>query len=326
MNTNIQSWKDYVPQSVSLYYVDYRENLDEHEELQEKCIRLNALMPLTEEVLEWYMDQENDNQNQFLEKIRKMMETDGKLREYEEHLEEIEELLSERNHTDPTDDLIRNSRPTTMFYSLGLEIEGYLNGTSTREESYVISTNKIRHALNLKKNQFEEQLTELVDNAPYGGELRIYFNAMFNELVTNDNDNDFKTIHFHGDVLVALADSHNGSGYHITLPLDITLPFRRDNLFVDSQIHYSYASEVCGMYRDWCNSTKWETGMESLNVTIRKSTMTKHQKQQARYEKTFKEGRCTFGDMNYKRHRDTYYINSFPCGSKCPHCGTFWID
>lgn len=326
MNTNIQSWKDYVPQSVSLYYVDYRENLDEHEKLQEKCIRLNALMPLTEEILEWYMDQENDNQNQFLEKIRKMMETDGKLREYEEHLEEIEELLSERNDTDPTDDLIRNSSPTTMFYSLGLEIEGYANETSTREESYVISTNKIRRALNLKKNQFEEQLTELVDNAPYGGELRIYFNAMFNELVTNDNDNDFKTIRFHGDVLIALADSPNGSGYHITLPLDITLPFRRDNLYVDSQIHYSYADEICGMCRDWCDSTQWETGMKPLNATIGKSTMTEHQKQQFLYETTFREGRCTFGDMNPKRHRDTYYIYSFPCGSKCPHCGTFWID
>ena len=56
MNTNVQSWKDYVPQSVSLYYVDYRENLDEHEELQEKCIRQNDLMPLTKEVLEWYME------------------------------------------------------------------------------------------------------------------------------------------------------------------------------------------------------------------------------------------------------------------------------
>lgn len=322
MNRNIQSWKDYVPQSISLYDVDYRANLNEHEDLQEKCIRQNDLIPLSEEILEWYTEQEDEYMRQELEQIKQKMSEDGKQNEYEEHAEEIKELLYARNDTDPLDNLIRNSSVTNMFYSLGLEIKDYTNGTSTREDS----CNRIRHILNLKKNQFEEQLTELVDNALYGGELRIYFNAMFNELVTNDNDNDFKTIHFHGDVLVALADSHNGSGYHITLPLDITLPFRRDNLFVDSQIHYSYASEVCGMYRDWCNSTKWETGMESLNVTIRKSTMTKHQKQQAQYEKSFREGRCTFGDMNSTRHRDTYYINSFPCGRKCPHCGTFWID
>lgn len=326
MNTNVQSWKDYVPQSVSLYNVDYRENLDEHEELQEKCIRQNDLMPLTEQVLEWYMEQEANNWNQLLDEIRKKMKRDGKLHEYEEHLEEMGDLFYERNDTDPTDGLIRNSRPTNMFYSLGVKIEGYADGTSNREESNAISYNKIRRALKLKKGQFDEQLTELVDNATYGGELRIYFNAMFDELVTSDKESDFKTIRFHGDVIVAIADSHNGSGYHVELPLDITLPFNRDNLFVDSQVHYSYANEICGMCNDWCDSTKWQTGMEPVKASIPKSTMSEHQQKEARYEKTFREGGCTFGDMNYNRHRDTFYINSFPCGNKCPHCGTFWID
>lgn len=326
MNTNVQSWKDYVPQSVSLYNVDYRENLDEHEELQEKCIRQNDLMPLTEEVLEWYMEQEANNWNQLLDEIRKKMERDGKLHEYEEHLDEMGDLFYERNDTDPTDGLIRNSRPTNMFYSLGVKIEGYADGTSNREESNAISYNKIRRALKLKKSQFDDQLTELVDNATYGGELRIYFNAMFDDLLTSNKKRDFKTIRFHGDVIVAVADSHNGSGYHVELPLDITLPFNRDNLFVDSQVHYSYANEICGMCNDWCDSTKWQTGMEPVKASIPKSTMSEHQQKEARYEKTFREGGCTFGDMNYNRHRDTYYIYSFPCGNKCPHCGTFWID
>lgn len=326
MNTNVQSWKDYVPQSVSLYYVDYRENLDEHEELQEKCIRQNDLVPLTEQVLEWYMEQEANNWNQLLDEIRKKMERDGKLHEYEEHLEEMGDLFYERNDTDPTDGLIRNSRPTNMFYSLGVIIEGYADGTSNREESNAISYNKIRRALKLKKGQFDEQLAELVDNATYGGELRIYFNAMFDDLLTSNKKRDFKTIRFHGDVIVAVADSHNGSGYHVELPLDITLPFNRDNLFVDSQVHYSYANEICGMCNDWCDSTKWQTGMEPVKASIPKCTMSEHQEKEARYEKTFREGGCTFGDMNYNRHRDTYYVNSFPCGNKCPHCGTFWID
>lgn len=326
MNTNVQSWKDYVPQSVSLYNVDYHENLDEHEELQEKCIRQNDLVPLTEKVLEWYMGQQSNNWNQLLDEIRKKMEMNGKLHEYEEHLDEMGDLFYERNDTDPTEELIRNSRPTNMFYSLGVKIEGYADGTSNREESNAISYNKIRRALKLKKGQFDDQLTELVDNATYGGELRIYFNAMFDDLLTSNKKRDFKTIRFHGDVIVAVADSHNGSGYHVELPLDITLPFNRDNLFVDSQVHYSYANEICGMCNDWCDSTKWQTGMEPVKASIPKSTMSEHQQKEARYEKTFREGGCTFGDMNYNRHRDTYYIYSFPCGNKCPHCGTFWID
>lgn len=38
----------YIPSSVSLYYVDYRDDLDEHEELQQKCLQDNNLIPLYE--------------------------------------------------------------------------------------------------------------------------------------------------------------------------------------------------------------------------------------------------------------------------------------
>ena len=54
MKKEKQSWTDYVPHSVSLYYVDYRENLDSHDDLQEQCIRRNSLGPLEEQILEWY--------------------------------------------------------------------------------------------------------------------------------------------------------------------------------------------------------------------------------------------------------------------------------
>ena len=90
-----------------------------------------------------------------------------------------------------------------------------------------MSCYKVRRALKLKKGQFDTLIEEPVDNATYGGELRIYFNAGFNELVTNDNGKDFRTIRFHGDVIIAVANSFNGSGYHISLPLDITFPFVR---------------------------------------------------------------------------------------------------
>lgn len=43
LNMPPKSWKDYVPRYVSLYYVDYNENLDSREDLQERCIRQNSL-------------------------------------------------------------------------------------------------------------------------------------------------------------------------------------------------------------------------------------------------------------------------------------------
>ena len=86
------------------------------------------------------------------------------------------------------------------------------------------------------------------------------------------------------------------------------------------------ANEVCGMTNDWCDSTKWETGMIPFTGSVRKSRMAEYKKQEAAYEQTFRSGKCTFGDMNYKRHRDVRYSNEYPAGCRCPHCGTFWID
>lgn len=235
-------------------------------------------------------------------------------------------IITNRNDSDPVKDLIRNSSVTNFFYSLGVEISGYLTGCSLRGESVAMACHKVRRALHLKKGQFDEKIEELVENATYGGELRIYFNAMFDRLISKDPENDFKSIRFHGNVVVAIADSRNGSGHHVRIPLDITFPFRRENLFVDSQVHYSYANEVCGMTNDWCDSTKWETGMIPFTGSVRKSRMAEYKKQEAAYEQTFRDGKCTFGDMNYKRHRDVRYSNEYPAGCRCPHCGTFWID
>lgn len=308
MNRTNPSWQSFVPPSVSLYHVDYREDLDKHENLQEQCIRKNNLDAIREAVFDWYMEQERENLTQTIDEIEKKMSEDGRYEEFKEHAEEISDLIYERNDTDPTEDLIRHSTVTNFFYSLGVEIDGYNANGNTRGESEAMACYKIRRALKLKKGQYDDEILELVQNASYGGELRIYFNAMFNKLLTHNQESDFCTIRFHGDVVVAIADSRNGSGYDITLPIDIILPFKRGNLFVDSQVHYSYADEICGMSNDWCDSTKWETGMKPSKGSILTSKMTEHQSQEAAYEKTFHAGRCTFGDIKRSNKLVYFYI------------------
>ena len=288
MNRKARQLTDYVPQYVSLYHVDYCDDLDGREDIQEECIRANSLEKLYEKAYEWYEEQESLNMQGYLEETRKSMEADNLEGQFEEHEDEIRDLIYDRNDSDPAKDLIRNSSVTNFFYSLGVEICGYQTGIPQRGESVAMACYKVRRALHLKKGQFDEKIEELVENAAYGGELRVYFNAMFDRLVSEDAGNDFRSIRFHGNVVVAIADSLNGSGYHVRIPLDLTLPFRRDNLFVDSQVHYSYADEVCGMANDWCDSTKWETGMAPFNGSVRKSRMAEHQKQEAAYEETFR--------------------------------------
>ena len=186
MNQTLQL-TDYIPQYVSLYYVDYRDDLDEHEDIQEECIRSNNMEKLYEKVYEWYEEQESSNMHDYLEETRKNMEADNLAGEFEEHEDEIRELIYDRNDSDPVKDLIRNSSVTNFFYSLGVEISGYLTGCSLRGESVAMACHKVRRALHLKKGQFDEKIEELVENATYGGELRIYFNAMFDRLISKEH-------------------------------------------------------------------------------------------------------------------------------------------
>lgn len=72
--TAIQPWECHVPKSVSLYFVDYNESLDQHEDLQEKCIRQNSMLPLDEESSEWYSEQFSENLRTEMLDIKKSME------------------------------------------------------------------------------------------------------------------------------------------------------------------------------------------------------------------------------------------------------------
>ncbi len=130
--------------------------------------------------------------------------------------------LSTTGTIDPVKDLIRNSSVTNFFYSLE-EISGHGIGCSLWENQspwpYIMYV-----ALHLKKGSLTIKIEELVENATYGGELRIYFNAMFDRLISKDPENDFKKHPF----------TPNNGGYcrqpewfrhHARIPLDITFPF-----------------------------------------------------------------------------------------------------
>ena len=94
MNQTLQL-TDYIPQYVSLYYVDYRDDLDEHEDIQEECIRSNSLEKLYEKAYEWYEEQEGSNMQDYLEETRKNMEADNLARQFEEHEDAVMEAILE---------------------------------------------------------------------------------------------------------------------------------------------------------------------------------------------------------------------------------------
>ena len=146
-------------------------------------------------------------------------------------------------------------------------------------------------------------------------------------MITENQEVDFKQIQFKGKYAVAVYSSC-GSGDFEYLELDKTFPFTRDNLFTSDAEKYSLES-CFGMCGDWLDDTATPfMSVEPLKkkTKIKKSGNIALFAQEAEYKRVFNAGGCSLGDMDIRRHRGVYYKNEIPCGSHCPHCGTFWVD
>jgi hypothetical protein len=81
------------------------------------------------------------------------------------------------------------------------------------------------------------------------------------------------------------------------------------------------------MVSNWCEQTKVSLiNNKNVKISLTKTKTALILENDKKYDETFKNGKCTFGDTDFNRHRNVSYINDYPCGHKCPHCGTFWID
>jgi hypothetical protein len=326
MRSNKTKWEEYIPERVTLCYVDYRDNLDNQTGLQQECLFKNNLGVLYENIWYLYRDLEADSMFEYVQEIEEKMMEDGLQEEFYENEDIIREAIYERDNSSVVRDLIGNTSNEIMFYSLGVETGDLCYAGSDYNRLLKEDVKAVKKALGIKGKEHDRAIEIMIAQASYGGELRIYFNERFDKFITNTGQ-DFQSIRFSGNVNIAIANSDNGSGDCTKLPIDITLPFKRENLFIDREVKYSFAHEVCGMSSDYAKDTIVELSMTPMKDTkLKTSKMAEHMEQEREYDGIFRIGKCSFGDMNIGRHRDVYYIDNFPCGNKCPHCGTFWID
>jgi len=312
-----------------LAYVDYRDDLSEQADTIQKAIH-KGIEYLDEEVFDWFSD-DYEAINYALKELQNNIEKKYSILEDEavDIIEEFRELLIDeirnRDKSNPLDDLISNTRPPVAFYDTGI----YINHPDDNKE-YKESIRAIKKALGLKLSDktYDDLFYELLNNAYYGGNICIYFNMDLKDWLNYKSLEDTKYIEFSGDVAIALFDAYNGSGYHIHLPCNIILPYERTNVFLDKSIKYNYTYAVCGMSSDWCEGTSVTLSNRptKIKTTVKSSNLNHHIELEEQYNKTYKAGKCTFGDMDIRRHRDVAYKIDYPAGNKCPHCGTFFID
>lgn len=215
-------------------------------------------------------------------------------------------------------DLIKNTGDQVFFYDTGICCGDY----SLTEEERKEEREEIKKLLNIKDNSQDEKIEIMQLQASYGGQLVIYFNMSPDDIINQERGN---TICF-SNPAIAIIDTLNGSGDHCFIKGKFETAYNSDNLFYDKGIKYNYTFAVCCMYSNWCDCTEVSWTNKEQREAIAESPIIAQKKQDKEYQQTYNSGKCTFGDMDFLRHRNVQYINNFPCGHKCMDCGTFWID
>lgn len=319
--------KEYLPESCWLYYVDYNDSFDNNLDLLQQCLETNGLYPITETMDDWWEFPEQYE----LEEIKKKMVADGLEKEFDENYEEIREWLWDHDKSTPIQDLFSNTGDVTMFYECDLNLDhGWRSGffcTPWRNESTAMAAYKIRRFLGIKKGTKEAaQIDQIVEESYSGGSLRLYFRGDIRDFLTNNDDDDFKTIHFEGEVAVAVYNATEGCGDYDLIKINRDLPFIRKNLRISECERYNI--ERCfGLYDDFCESRDQKIYVTKKQIKhVPKLKVSPKLLREQEYERVFKAGGCTHGDTNMGRHRDVKYINEIPCRWECPHCGQEWLD
>ena len=324
--------RELLPKSVELVYVDYRDSLDDHEDIIQEAVHKQDISVLGEQVWEWYIENEDYGMDYVLKELKSDLmskfdidedETDNILDEYQDRLRDD---IHDRDESDTLHDLFRNTRDFVCFYDTGYEVPS--DSWAWSEEDLKDEVEAVKTHLKIETDKYDNDIDLMIRQASYGGRLVIYFTMdehyfMSQVDVQGDKPN---TITFE-DPMVAVIDTYNGSGDHTDLPKHkFSMAFDPENVYLDKTIKYSYTYRVCGMYPDWCECTGVKLSRVENPEEVNKSSLAAEISVEQLYIQAYKAGGCTFSDMDINRHRGVFYKNEFPCGQHCPHCGTFWID
>lgn len=320
--------KELLPSRVSLYYVDYRDSLDDHHDIIQKCVSEGNKYALWEATDDWLEGGSYESESYYKKELIKDIarkydiEEDEAEELLEEHEDFIRETIWDRDDSDVCKDLLRNTSEFVAHYDTGYYMESDSWGWPEKEVR--AERQRIKKVLGIRNGLHNDAIEMMIRQASYGGNLLIFFNLDIEDFT--DESFTPNTIRFH-NYHIGVIDHCNGSGDICEIQGETaTLPFERANVWLEKSIKYNWTYSIAGMCRGWCDSTGVELLAKKSKKEINISPTAKHLAKEAEYNKTFKEGGCTFGDMDISRHRKTEYINEFPCGNHCSSCKTFWID
>lgn len=258
---------DLLDKKYTLFYCDYRDNLDENMEEIQECIRKQKWYSLYENIDEWVSESAMHALDYVYNDLKHSIacEYDIELDEAEEVLDtywdNIRDEIYDRDDSTPIDDLLRNTRDVVMFYDTGIEI---YNGCLSPQKDVEDMVKEIKKALKIKISDktYDDKINMMVRQGDCG-RLVIYFNADIKDMM-NLKDKDVVTF---SNPSIALADTWNGAGDDCELSgHKFTIPFDLQQFYIDKLIRYNYTYTVCGMNSNWCD----QTGVNFSKKRVRK--------------------------------------------------------
>lgn len=328
METNKIKFEELVnllPHRISLVYVDYRDNLNKHQEKIQECIHERCYESLYELVDDAFSEAEWEGVRYVLEELKRDIERTFDIEDAEYILEEYEDELRDeiynRCDDDVIEDLLRNTGDLIAHYDTGYEVESGSWNWSRAEVR--LERMKLKKHLNIDNSDFDDDIDMMIQQASGGGQLLVYFKLNPKDFI--EMEEGIISIEF-SNASIGIVNHCEGSGDVMDLNgHSFILPYNQENVFLESTIKYNWTYSIAGMVSNWCDGTSYYFGTIKVGE-VEKSSTHNHLDIEKEYNKTYRSGGCTAGDMDYSRHRKTTYINDFPCGNRCLDCGTFWID
>jgi hypothetical protein len=320
--------KEVIPASVTLCPVDYADSLNNKCAAIQEAIRENSVSPLYESIEEWRMDVEyywiseliKDIKKSFIDKYHCSSElADAVLEEY---ADQIKDILYDRDDSDFISALLTQTDNLIILYDTG----AYVSGDVREKTRIIFETLKLPATIETVK-----KIRNLIYESYEDGRLCIYWDFDPSDLlsktsVLSKGEEDWKSISWKGELVIGIGNSSYGCGAYIYVDHELTLPFRRENLTLDSQAgRYPLMKSVYGV-KSLDNIVDVTCSNKTVDGDLESSTLSIENRKEAEYIKTFKEGKCTVSDSDITRHRNVYYQNDGLSGSVCPHCKHFWID
>ncbi len=317
-----KSWPRYeaaikkaLPKHVALRYVHYNDQLNPEQVAAYISGDADKIQGVECDLLECF-----DTYDGYLGYLMEVKQDTGlPERVFDYYSDDIRFMIEDADTSDPITDLINNTGDVACIYTVPFDPEDDKD-----------AVRQLMKMFKIKKEQRKavQQLVACGD----GGGLEIFFELNSQDikvLIDAAFGNQIPPSITFENCSIGLVNHWHGSGDCLDLPgSKITVPLIPSRIRVEKTLHYSWSYEIAGMCHGW-QQTSYKFGNDKITFHIDPAgdnALAAMQARQDKYNATFKAGGCTHGDMDITRHRNKQYINSYPCGTHCKDCKTFWID